>query len=106
MPLGKRLVIELASIKAWIPINSKASAHIYVTLMGSTVKYSIPLGHQRTGSLSQHIYAGTQQMKIYADPGTEVQVFVEATRDDAVDSYSNVSFQASIAGYLVDILEF
>ena len=99
VPLGKRLVIEHVSVRARVQPNQKlAEAEILIAVAnnnngGHPIDYYFALNDQ-----GDNLFMANQQVRLYADPGTEVQV--AATRN-ASDGSGFVYF--SISGYFVDV---
>ena len=103
VPLGKRLVIEFASIRASLGRGEKMEAFVRGGNAFRHALHPIVMNFQLT-SATHDIYVGSQAMKLYAEPGTTVEVLV--SRRDAANTgavSSDASVESSISGYLVDV---
>ncbi|HTG95631.1 MAG TPA: hypothetical protein VL866_23725 [Pyrinomonadaceae bacterium] len=103
VPLGKRLVIEFASINATIGRGEKLRALIRGGNGLTDADHAIVMSFQ-VPVAGQDIFVGAQQMRMYAEPGTTVTILVN--RRDAADTgivSANAFIQTSISGYLVDV---
>ncbi len=113
---GNRLVIEFASAQAQVVINSPTQppqiAEVSIeTVVGSdTADHRLPL--IKTGTVSdscpfspcppsppppQDRFEGSQMMRVYADPGTEVSV----TTGRTWPCHGLANFSVAISGYLI-----
>ena len=103
VPLGKRLVIEFVSVSATIGKGEKMHAFIRGGDVFNDAIHPITMNFQVTVA-SRDLFAGAQLMKMYAEPGTTVEILV--SRRDAADTGAvkpGASFSTSISGYLVDV---
>jgi hypothetical protein len=103
VPEGKRLVIEFASVRATIGKGEKLQAFITGGNGFTDASHPIVMNFQQTVA-GDDIFVGAQQMRMYVEPGRQVQVVV--LRRDAADTgivSSNANLQTSISGYLVDV---
>jgi hypothetical protein len=104
VPAGKRLVIEHVSGRGVIP-NGAAQPFFYFTISttvgGVSVEHFLDVSkpfvfQNQTGTSSVH--AVSQEMKLYADPGSTIQV--------SVLSFSQIgniiSINFAVSGYLED----
>jgi hypothetical protein len=96
VPEGKRLVIEYVS--AWLTdIGEDEFLEISTVLDGKPLRHMVPIARkQEAAGFTQHI-AG-QQVRLYADPGTEVIAAVH--RDGLRDG---VEISVAISGHLVNL---
>ena len=103
VPLGKRLVIEFASVNATIGRGEKLRALIRGGNGVTDADHAIVMSFQ-VPVAGKDIFVGAQQMRMYAEPGTTVTILVN--RRDAADTgivSANAFIQTSISGYLVDV---
>ena len=103
VPLGKRLVIEYASVLANIGKGEKVHAFVRGGNGFQDALHPIIMNFQLT-SAGNDLFVGSQLLKLYAEPGTTVEILIsrrDAADTGAVDQDSNL--QASISGYLVDV---
>jgi hypothetical protein len=102
VPAGKRLVIEFVSVNATIGEGEKM--HAFIRGGGFTdAIHPIIMNFQVTVA-SRDLFAGAQLMRMYAEPGTTVEILV--SRRDAADTGAvggNAFIETSISGYLVDV---
>jgi hypothetical protein len=109
VPLGKRLVIEYASmsvcglpgVAAQLTISTMISGAFVQHVLNTAPPASSP-GSSAIGCNSGLASSNTsigQVVRLYADPGTSV--LVEGDRADGVAG--NASFSFSMSGYLVDV---
>jgi hypothetical protein len=102
VPADKRLVIEFVSATAIIQATGQiAEVGLSTTVNSNVGNYRVPLN--RTGTVTdlsgtQERFQGSQQMRVYADPGTQVQVSVGRTTPGS----GIADFSVSISGYLVN----
>ena len=103
VPLGKRLVIEFVSVQATIGEGEKMRAFIRGGNGFTDAIHPIIMNFQVTVA-SRDLFAGAQLMRMYAEPGTTVEILV--SRRDAADTgavKANAFIETSISGYLVDV---
>ena len=103
VPLGKRLVIEFVSVNATIGKGEKMHSFIRGGNGFSDAVHPITMNFQVTVA-NRDIFVGAQQMRMYAEPGTTVEILV--SRRDAADTGAvspNAVMETSISGYLVDV---
>ena len=106
VPNGKRLVIEFASFWLLLPTGQKPTSN-WVGVVNSAVssnhlKHFVPLVFQGTsvfGGQNSDSFVGSSPVRLYADPGTTVELVVRSTGVGA----GNGSAFVSISGYLVDV---
>lgn len=129
VPDGMRLVIEFVSGHGEFPIDLQLSqAHkksnaiarhepvgglmVQTTVAGVTADYRIPFEFQGvqlwpTGNIDQPIgplpvhYVASDQVRLYADPGSEVVVRIMVNR--RVYANANAIVDVSLSGYLVPV---
>lgn len=99
--VGKQLVIEYLAAGVSVPTGQSLILWFVTTLDGSNQTYPIVLSLQGTfGQFdsSSDTLAGTQLMRVYVDPGTQVSVFAERSSDTGL-GVALLTF----SGYLVDV---
>ena len=103
VPPGKRLVIEHASVIADIGRGEKVHAFVrggngfQDAINPFTMTFQVTVG-------TNDMFVGSQPMKLYAEPGTTIEVLI--TRRDAANTGAvspNANLHSSISGYLVDV---
>jgi hypothetical protein len=103
VPLGKRLVIEYASVFANLGKGEKVHAFVRGGNGFQDALHPIVMTFQAT--IGGHdLFVGSQAMKLYAEPGTTVDLLIsrrDAADTGAVNQDSNI--EGSISGYLVDV---
>ena len=98
VPSGKRLVIEYASFRGEKPQGQILELVIQTTVNSVLAPHFLtpsPVGAMGTSEF----FTASQQMRVYADPGTSVGVFIQRF---AGPFTGNISAGVSISGYLVD----
>lgn len=103
VPLGKRLVIEFASIRANVGHGEKVQAFVRGGNGFQDAIHPIIMNFQMAVG-SHDLFVGAQPMKLYAEPGTTVEVLI--SRRDAANTGAvslNANVDSSISGYLVDV---
>ena len=103
VPLGKRLVIEFASIRADVGHGEKVQAFIRGGNGFQDAIHPIVMNFQMVAG-SNDLFVGAQPMKLYAEPGTTVEVLI--SRRDAANTGTvtlHADVQSSVSGYLVDV---
>jgi hypothetical protein len=98
VPAGKRLVIEYASMRANIPVGEVAELLIDTVVGDKVVRNGLPPTAPSVAFLGFSAANMGQQVRLYADPGTIVNV--EAFRSA---SGNEASFDFTISGHLVDV---
>jgi hypothetical protein len=95
VPAGKRLVIEYVSAKVNIPGGQKLRAlNVFTNLNGDfAYHFLVPTP---TGAFNE--YVAGQQVRLYADPNTQVNICASRDTGDGI-----APVQATISGYLVDL---
>jgi hypothetical protein len=98
VPSGKRLVVEYASLSAYLPPSGQSMfVRILTTVGGSDAFHTLALQKREDyGVLKQ--FEGAHLVKLYADPATTVRV--SAGRVPAVDT---ANCTVTLSGYLVDV---
>jgi len=101
VPTGKRLVIEHVSVSCSLPTGQKmVEADLEVVLSNQTTyPNNLRVSAQGSDASGTHdLSIASEQVRLYADPGTPVRCFVDR------DSFSGSGdVQCSISGYLVDV---
>lgn len=100
VPDGKRLVIEFITVTCAVGSHLRPSANIFLTSDGEGNQHQIALTPVKTvGGVST--FQASHMVRLYADPGTPVKVFVGFSPDDPEwdDRIAAVSF----SGYLVSV---
>jgi hypothetical protein len=101
VPANKRATVQFASFQASIARGASAVAWISTTVNGTTTFFSI-VGTKVAGDLKfggQDDWSGPQQLTLYADPGTDITLTVEATAAAPISNWARLS----VAGYLEDV---
>jgi len=100
VPLNRRLVIELFTMRAFsVDTPSHIAPYIKATTNGTTVDHYLQVTVQDytiTPGYIQRDYTGSQAVRIYADPGSEVTT-------GRWFSGNFTTYRLSISGYLEDI---
>jgi hypothetical protein len=95
VPPGKRLVIEFVSGVVSVTIGKVATFFVKTTVNGNTAKHFLqPIETEPSGG--NYNWTVSQNVRLYADPQTDVQIFTNFTQ-----SGSGAFF--SISGYLMDL---
>ncbi len=107
VPAGKRLVIEHVSGRGVVPIRD-TDPYFYFTISTTVGGVSIehpmdvpkPFNFQCGGCLNgvNSVHAISQEMKLYADPGSTIQISVLAF--NPIGNIISISF--AVSGYLED----
>ena len=101
VPLGKRLVIEFASIRTTVGQGEQVQAFIRAGNGLADAIHPILMSFQQTVA-GQDNYVGGQLMRMYAEPGTTVELLVSRVKGGAAPS-PNARITGSVSGYLVDL---
>jgi hypothetical protein len=97
VPLGKRLVIEYATVSGFASEGVKLGALIATTVGGTTVSHQLVVTDQ--GTLNDPAtFAAAQPMRLYADPGTNVVGIVYRTPNEFGGGAG-----ITISGYFADL---
>lgn len=96
VPVDKRLVIEQVTIKATAPPTGFVQASISNTVEGVTITPDLIMVSQGVFGGDTRILLASQNVRWYADPGTDVDVSATKSFSDHGNVY------ATISGYLVD----
>jgi hypothetical protein len=96
VPSGKALVIETVSVRANIPNGQRLLAGLITDSGGeqATYHFAPPLGF----AIGLDILAATQVTRIYADPGSTVEVLVSRSGNSGA-----AQVWVSLSGHLVDV---
>lgn len=108
VPLGKRLVIEHASVNFVVAPTPTRQYHVSIFLRtqvnGEVVDHVLALDKRREQpSGNADVFEASQPIRVYADPGTTVSALVSfhtGSRSDGVDQ-ANIN-RLSLSGYLVN----
>lgn len=101
VPANKRAAVQFASFQASIARGASAVAWISTTVNGTTTYFSI-VGIKVAEDVKfggQDDWSGPQQLTLYADPGTDITLTVEATAAAPIGTWARLS----VAGYLEDV---
>jgi len=98
VPAGKRLVVEYASARGFVPAGQNMVFSIDTNLNGENVSefHHVPSTQQFTSGNTAHFIAGGQ-VRIYADSGS---VILRCDRDNA---NGTGTFIFTISGHLLDV---
>jgi hypothetical protein len=99
VPPGKILVIEFVSVHSWLPAAQTFYGKVTTVAGGTAAVFyfrSEPLGDQFSQVDQRAVSSPT---RIYADPGTNVQLLVE--RSHVSGSMTSIDF--SISGHLLNV---
>jgi hypothetical protein len=98
VPAGKRLVIEFVSVVLEVPHDEWAGVAIENRLNGAAARNWLELGRLRR--VSSDRFTASEQVRLYADPGTVVQVFLAR---DPLGAGGEMVGSINLSGYLVDL---
>jgi hypothetical protein len=101
VPGNKRATVQFVSFEASIARGASAVAWISTTVNGTTTFFSI-IGTKVAGDVKfsgQDDWSGPQQLTLYADPGTDITLTMEATAPAPISNWARLS----VAGYLEDV---
>jgi hypothetical protein len=106
VPGGKRLIIEHVSVFCFAQTGQRIFlASIGVALQnvynGANLNHYLTLSPQGSNGLDLDFYTASEQVRLYADPGTQVFVYAAGNPGSASGSPTTVHF--AISGYLVDV---
>jgi hypothetical protein len=99
VPTGKQLIIEFATVGAFLDSTCSMDALIQTTAGGTTALHQLVVTQQGLlgGSL---IFAAAQPMRLYADPGTSV---LGSVNRDGTSCLLGGGAAMTISGYYVNI---
>ena len=108
VPLGKRLVIEHATVFAGAGEGNKMIAFISTKIITTPnpddtpfVAHALVMTEQ--GTINDPVsFAASQPMRVYADPGTKVLGIVARTAT-AADGTSTLTATITISGYFINL---
>jgi hypothetical protein len=101
VPDGKRLVIETVSLLLSLPVGNNYDSFTIETTVGGQPIFTSLFPNRIFSSNSVEVAFGiTQQLKLYADPGTKVTAHLSQSFISP-SNYIN-GFNLVISGYLVD----
>jgi len=101
VPAGKRLELEFISVRADVPQGNHALIEMQVSQHGLKVFHHIALTPQgfvgiSLGGSPSDEFVGTHQVRIYADPGSQVDVVLQSSPAGAVE------LEGAVSGHLID----
>src|SRR5215207_4673536 len=99
VPAGKRLVIEHVAVSGVTPTGQRIFANLSTGLGSFIAHHPLVVHAQGTNENGEAEFAISQQVRLYADPGTAVTLY--ATRSST--SGMAVVLYATVSGYLVDV---
>jgi hypothetical protein len=103
VPAGKRLAIEQVTVRGHNLGFSAVLVAIETTVGGVTTRFFLPVNGQGFSPIGVDRFAASHQMRIFADPGTQVR-FVATVEGGVFANINNVEIVAgSIAGKLEDL---
>lgn len=98
VPAGKRLVVEYVTGKMWTSPGDPQDFMITTMVNGAAVRHYVTLSPEPPGCVGcWKAYIASQGIRVYADPGTIVEL--RATRS----SPGTGNMRASVSGYLLDV---
>jgi hypothetical protein len=102
VPAGKRLVIEDISARGSIPGGYGAAVHVLTRVDTRAARHFLVLNGQGYSPFGVDRVTSNQQVRVYADPGTNVDV-VLALDSGIFGGLGTDILTATISGYLVDV---
>jgi hypothetical protein len=96
VPAGKRLVIENVSAQMRVLAGAFAVVSVHTTVGGNQAQAEVALAPQGTFGRESR-FAATQNMRLYADPGTTVAISYARSVADTTGKLT-----LGFSGYLVD----
>jgi len=100
VPKDKRLVIENISATLETPIGQEITATQVRTIVNNVVAWhSVVVPITTTFENKLNVYSGGQRVRVYADPGTTVNVLVR--KNSSQCQYPCGTTQVFISGYLL-----
>ena len=101
VPDNKRLVIEQITAIGLSPNGRIVNAGLETTTGGVTAHHDLLVVDQGV-SASAYLYQNvSQQVKLYADPGTNVRAYFERN-----DNRNSATLYFGFSGYLIDVAQF
>jgi len=102
VPAGKRLIIEHVSVIGSVLTGQKLIRASIGVGNGDVIFHDLPISAQGSefGGF-RDLYIASEQVRLYADPGTQVYYFV--ARNNYRGSEPEGYTEATISGYLVDV---
>lgn len=100
VPAGKRLVIEFISVSGQVPPGQHVEFFHLDTVAGpfGAASHDLLVNAQPDAVIGDALFRASQQVRVYADTGTQVSVMVRRNSNAGSASYG-----ATISGYLVDL---
>jgi hypothetical protein len=102
VPQGKRLVIEFVSVRTTVGEGEQVEAFILAGSGGNNNAFHPIIMTFQRNLLGKDFVVGGQQMRMYAEPGTLVEILVSRAKG-GVNVLTDAHIQGSISGYLVDV---
>ncbi|HTT36356.1 MAG TPA: hypothetical protein VMH32_01655 [Burkholderiales bacterium] len=99
VPANKRLVIEYVSFSASVPTDQRVMGTVSTALASGAASFVVSVAPQGSDGFKDY-FAGSQVVRIYADPGTDV--VAECDRVPPLGTGAG-SCTFAISGYFVDI---
>jgi hypothetical protein len=96
VPSGKRAVIEYVSVESFLPAGNALTGVLTLTLAGTTVDHFIRSSEPT--AIARAISIG-QELHLYADPGSIIQINV----GNGAGPLSNQGFNVSLSGHFVNL---
>jgi hypothetical protein len=100
VPAGKRLVLEYIAATVAVFPGQKGSLRITNTAGGTLASYDLHLEDEGVGFTGFAIFRVSQQIRIYADPGSTVTVVVGS---DGATLPVTIGELVTLSGYLVTL---
>ncbi|HSP16677.1 MAG TPA: hypothetical protein VLV78_18165 [Thermoanaerobaculia bacterium] len=100
VPVGKRLVIEFVSMSGQVPPGQHVELFHITTSAGpfGGATHDFLVNPQPDAVIGDALFRASQQVRLYADPGTTVTATFRRNSSAGLTTYG-----ATISGYLVDL---
>jgi hypothetical protein len=100
VPAGKRLVIEFISASGQVPLGQHVESWGVLTVAPPTggAQHELLVTAQPPAVIGDALFRTSQQVRLYADPGTSVQTIIR--RNSGAGS---ATFLMTVSGHLVDV---
>ena len=99
VPAGKRLVIENVAVSGVTPTGQRMFVSLSTGVNNLALRHPLLVSAQGTNEDGEAEFVISQQVRLYADPGTAVTLHLKRS---STTGLAAITF-ATISGYLVDV---
>jgi hypothetical protein len=100
---GTRVVIEQVTWRVRIPTGETATVSLVTTAGGALAEHSFPTARQSTNGPGQDEFVASHPVRLYADPGTAVRMFVRRQGPGGAPVGGPGTARLTLSGYSVPL---